>query len=337
MSSIEERLARDIAAVTGGVVVTESDLREAREALDERIDQSRTRDRRRLLTAVAAAAVVVPVLGFVAFRALDSQDRSAPPATPAPTVSTDADSAYLDGGDPTPELIEGVWREDNGGTLLRFEQDGTVQVDTAGTLFSAPLVTADYEIDGDLITVTIPPEAQSECSGTGFVLRASLPKPGLMRSVRADDTRGECSPMEVGWEAWEQVLPTSDGMASLRLPSGNAWTSLPGQEVLAGDWLAEGGGYVLEINPNGAYYVADDSGEPVDTGQWAASRSTLTLTSASGSAECSSGDELVLAVRWVDPANYGTSGLRGSVQENACGAPWTPTTWILIPNEGLTY
>ena len=44
MSSIEERLARDIAAVTGGVVVTESDLRDARDAVDERIDSRRQRD-----------------------------------------------------------------------------------------------------------------------------------------------------------------------------------------------------------------------------------------------------------------------------------------------------
>ena len=47
MSSIEERFARDIAAVTQGVVVTESDLRDARNAVDERIDSKRQRDRRR--------------------------------------------------------------------------------------------------------------------------------------------------------------------------------------------------------------------------------------------------------------------------------------------------
>ena len=64
MSSIEERLARDIAAVTKGVVVTESDLRDARDAVDERIDSQRQRDRRRIVVAAAAAAVVIPVLGI---------------------------------------------------------------------------------------------------------------------------------------------------------------------------------------------------------------------------------------------------------------------------------
>ena len=58
MSSIEERLARDIAAVTGGVVVTESDLRDARDAVDERIESRRQRDRRTVLAAAAAAVLV---------------------------------------------------------------------------------------------------------------------------------------------------------------------------------------------------------------------------------------------------------------------------------------
>ena len=74
MSSIEERLARDIAAVTGGVVVTESDLRNAREAVDERIDIEQQRNRRRPWDAVAAAAVVIPILGFAAFQMLDGAD-----------------------------------------------------------------------------------------------------------------------------------------------------------------------------------------------------------------------------------------------------------------------
>ena len=65
MSSIEERLARDIAAVTGGVVVTESDLRNAREAIDDRIDSGHQR-RRNGIVAAAAAAVLVVALGVTA-------------------------------------------------------------------------------------------------------------------------------------------------------------------------------------------------------------------------------------------------------------------------------
>ena len=43
MSSIEERLERDISAVTKGVVVTERDLLDARDAIDERVDTGRGR------------------------------------------------------------------------------------------------------------------------------------------------------------------------------------------------------------------------------------------------------------------------------------------------------
>ena len=85
MSSIEERLARDIAAVTGGVVVTESDLRDARDAVDERIDSGRQRDRRRTVIAAAAAAVLILVLGVTAFLTLGGDDETAPPADPGPT------------------------------------------------------------------------------------------------------------------------------------------------------------------------------------------------------------------------------------------------------------
>lgn len=92
MSSIEERLFRDIAAVTGGVVVTESNLRHAREAVDERIDSQRQRNRRRALVAAAAAAVVIPIVGVVAFQALDSGGKTGQPVSPVPT-SPSADGA----------------------------------------------------------------------------------------------------------------------------------------------------------------------------------------------------------------------------------------------------
>ena len=59
MSTIEERLSRDIEAVTGEIVVTESDLRDARADVEDRIEGERQRDRRRGVVAAAAAAAVV--------------------------------------------------------------------------------------------------------------------------------------------------------------------------------------------------------------------------------------------------------------------------------------
>ena len=129
MSSIEERLARDIAAVTGGVVVTESDLRDARDAVDERIDSRRQRDRRRTVIAAAAAAVLIPVAGIR--RVPDAGRRrqvGTAAAKPGPTVAVDPDADFLTGDAPTAQLIDGVWRLDNGDLLMLFGEDGTVPV-----------------------------------------------------------------------------------------------------------------------------------------------------------------------------------------------------------------
>ena len=87
MSSIEERLIADIAAVTGGVVVTESDLRDAHESMHDRIESKRKQDRRRSLIGAAAAAVVAIAVGATVLQALDD-DKAAPP-TPTLTTSPD--------------------------------------------------------------------------------------------------------------------------------------------------------------------------------------------------------------------------------------------------------
>ena len=109
MSSIEERLARDIAAVTGGVVVTESDLKDAREAVDERIDSSQRR-RRRLALGAAVAAVVVPIVAVTAVGVLGDPESATPvspvPTDPVPTnpgaADPDTAEAFLTGSAPTP-------------------------------------------------------------------------------------------------------------------------------------------------------------------------------------------------------------------------------------------
>jgi hypothetical protein len=73
-------------------------------------------------------------------------------------------------------------------------------------------------------------------------------------------------------------------------------------------------------------------GDPLDAGTWSWRGSRLTLTSGPDSTGCSAGDQLVLSKFEVeDPV---TPGIRGTVQENGCKAPWTPKTWILIPYDG---
>ncbi len=144
-----------------------------------------------------------------------------------------------------------------------------------------------------------------------------------------------CAPTQDERWVMEQVLPVSPPLAGLVFSTESGWLPLVGKSALYGVWLAERGGYVLEIDPGGTYYVADDSGDPVDRGRWSLrGGSDLTLTSSAGSTECSKGDRLVLgSVEQVSPGT-GTRGLRSTVQENTCGAAWTPAAWILIPHDG---
>lgn len=311
-------------------MVTETELQDAREAVSERLEMKRESDRRRLVTAAAAAAFVVAAAGATAFQTMSEDTDTAPPAGPGPTSSGDPVGAFLTGKAPTPELVQGVWREDNGGTVLLFRSDGTVHVDVRGSIFSDPVLKGTYAIDGDTITVTAGSGEGSGCSGTGFVLRASLPQPGSMRSVRTDEARG-CDPLEERPEVWEQVLPPSTGISSMTFSNETGWSPLSDEAKLHGDWMAESDGHVLEIAPDGTYSVADDRVELIDMGTWAFRDSALTLTSSNQSVLCDEGDRLVLeGVELVDP---GTPGIRGTVAQNDCGGSWTPKAWIRIPSE----
>ena len=331
MSSVEERLVRDIAAVTGGIVVTDSDLREARRAVDERIEERQRRDRVRTIAGVAAAAVALAGVGLTAFLALDRQDGgTAQLAGPSPNVD-DPHANYLVGGPPTKELLEGIWRVDNGESILQFKADGTVRMDDRGTLFSQPVATGTYTIDGDALSLTTTGGDRAPCVGTTRTVRASFPEPGTMRFVRSD-TASTCSHLNFGPGALEKILPTSDHMAELILSRDRGWQPVSDTATLLGVWLAEGGGHLLEMTSDGTYYIADDSGEPIDQGQWSLRDTALTLTSSAASVECSQGDRLVLTgTEWVD---MGTTGIRGTLRENTCGGSWTPAAWILIPHAG---
>lgn len=330
MSTIEERLVRDIAAVTGGVVVSDSDLRDAREAVDERIVLQQRRGRRRVLAATATAAVVIPILGIAAFQTWgDDADSAPPPANPAPSPSVDINADFLEGDAPTPELLQGLWRVDNGTLLLRFSSPDKVAFDSVGRIFRDPGMVGTYAIQGDRITVNVD-RAPAACEGQSFAMRASVAKPGIVHVVHSDPGTGNCSEPLNTWWTLEQVLPTSKALTGLGAPGEQGWAPLT-DRVLNGDWIAEGGGHVLELDAGGTYYVADKSGDPVDRGRWALRDSDLTLTSSATSEACNEGDRLV----WtgLEQVDIGTMGIRGTVQENTCGAAWTPKTWFLLPDE----
>jgi hypothetical protein len=331
MSSIEERLVRDIAAVTGGVVVTESELRVAREEVDARIGSRRHEGRRRAGVAAAAAAVLVLVLGVTAFLTLGGEDESAPPAEPGPTQDVDSHADFLTGSGPTSELVEGVWRLDNGGVLMRFAPPDLVSFDVDGRLFENPGVQGRYAIDGDLISVSVD-GGPAGCGGQQFAMRASLPDQGAMHLVHTQPGTGACSRAQDERWVMEQVLPMSPSFADFVLSTETGWQPLSDKSALYGSWFAEGGEHVLELDRNGEYHVAGGSGEQVDYGEWSLRGSRLTLTSWPDSTTCDAFDRLLLgAVEYVDP---GTTAIRSTVRENTCHAPWAEAVWILIPHDG---
>ena len=328
MSSIEERLVQDIEAVAGGVVVTDSDLRDARAAFDERIERQKQRNRRLGVIVAAAAAALVLVLGVVAFRALNGDDLSAPPAGPGPSTP-DQYQDFLVGRSPTADDARGVWRLSND-ALLRFSSPNGISIDQNGRMFDVPDVRGTYEITGGQITVSVT-GGLSGCAGQKLVLRASMPEQDVLRVVPTQT--GSCSlGLPQTWTL-ERVAATGPFLGMLdAYSSASDWQSLPAGTSLYGSWLAEGGGYFLELAHNGTYYVADGSAEAIDQGQWSRNGSTLTLTSSSQSTACNGGDRLVL--RNVKVLSPGTLVLRSTVQENGCNAPWAGKGWILVPYPG---
>jgi hypothetical protein len=330
VSSIEEQLKSDIAAVTGGVVVTESDLHDARDAVEERLETAQ-RTRSRALAAVAAAAVVIPILGVAAFQSLGDDTKTAPPASSVTTTSPNPDDAFLTGSAPTPDLLTGVWRVDNTYSLVQFATDGAFRLTDRGRLFADPAVQGTWVIAGDLITVSVE-GGTAGCAGQTWTVLASVPKPGILRFVQDQAASPSCSYGPGERRALQQVLPTNnEWLAALDLSTEGPWKPPADRNAsLYGDWMAEGGGHVLELAPGGVYYVADESGEAVDSGQWSKRGSQLSLTSSTASGECTNGDRLT----WggLELANPGTSVMRGSVEQNTCGAAWASKVWILLPD-----
>lgn len=331
MSSIEQQLVWDIAAVTEGVVVTDSDLREARHDIEERIAIRRRRERRRTYAAVAAAAVLVAG-GITAFLTLGDDDGKAQPAGHHTIIDPDAD--LLTGTAPTVQLIQGVWRLDNGDLMVQFGANGTVHLDGHGTLFGNPDTTGSYAIVGDRITVSVTQDGVKRCIGTQFAFRAALPQTGTMNFVPDQSAAGGCAFLPSGFRrgVWQQVLPTSQDFGSVTFPKDSQWKPLTDKFDLYGDLMPLGGGYLIQVEPTGTYFVADESGAIVDRGRSTLRQRTLTLTSGADST-CANGDQLVLGnMEYQSPDIH---GVRGTVQRDTCQGGWGVGTWITITHYSI--
>ena len=344
MSSIEERLARDIAAVTEGVVMTEADLHEAREELDQRIDRRGQRNRGRYI-AVAAAAMILVVGGVTAWRVIDDPSAAPDPAGPVLPEMNASDRAWLTGDVVTEGLLEGVWRVDNGVVAVQFAADGTYRYDSSGNLFSdgnPPDATGTWTARGDLITLSNVSSDQAGCAGEQVRLWASTPKPGLVRLVGVPSDDPLCTPVGFGQQALEKVLPTNPDMTAFaaEIAREKGWDPLTDGSILDGIFFS-GEGHLLELHADmtsaadgerGRYAVVSGKGDVVDRGEWQADTGRFILTSTTESPTCEAGDRLVLSA--VEYGASGTLTFRGTTSRNDCGGAWTPASWIRIPDAG---
>lgn len=341
MSSIEERLERDISAVMRGVVMTERDLLDARAAVDERIETDSRRGRRMTLLATAAVVAGVAAVGLNAYQAISDDNAAVAPAGGG-DVEEDIYAEFLSGEAPTPKNLNGFWRVDNAGTMVLFREDGTVQFSDGGTVISRPDSGGTYEIVGDAITVTNTGEDVIECGGRNprltqlppdFTLRAALPDPGHVNIVLPDAQLGTCESLPTTITL-EHVIPTNSGFEDFDNSDLRGWKRVNDDTFLYGDWMAEGGGYLLELaegrGEDPEYYVVDKSAEVVDNGYWRLRDGALELFSRTESPQCKEGDWLVLGD--LEGVSDGTDVFRGNLDRNDCGGDWTPVSWILIPD-----
>ena len=331
MSTIEERLSRDIEAVTGGIVVTDSDLRDARVAVEDRIESRQQRDRRRGVVLAAAAAAVV--VGVATWQGLQGDDVAPSPAPPGPTEApaplSTADRAFLKGDAVTAETLAGVWRLDNPTTshmLFSFTADGGVGYDDTGQLSEDPLVSGTYDIAGDQINVVVG-GGLAQCEGQTLVLRALVNQTGGLNVVPAEPF--SCGLPDRHQLVLERVLPTSvlAGLSPDDVPN---WDPPAGHEAVRGTWFAEGGGYVVELRADGNYSVLAGYGEVIDRGTWADDDSStrLTLTSSADSPTCEEGDRFVLGD--LRARNQGALVLKGTLERDDCAGGFAKEAWFKL-------
>jgi hypothetical protein len=323
MSDIQERLERDIRAVTGAVSVSENDLLSARDAIRERVESRRGLDSRRTVAVVAATAIVAAGVGYIAYSSAPQDGATVMPAS----QGEDIDADPVSGAQPTLENLKGFWRVDNGVTMVWFKPNGVIQISDRGSVISDPDIVGTYAVEDD--TISVKAEYAPDCPGGNFSMRVDFPEPGLARVVLPGPEFGECG--KANTMTLEHALPDNGRWADFTSSGLRGWRPVADQDVILGDWVAEaGGGYLLEIADDGTYYVADKSTEVVDNGRWRLRGSRLELFSRTESPQCEEGDFLVLGD--IEYTNAETTLLRGTVDQNDCGGGWTPTSWILIPN-----
>ena len=326
MSSIEERLARDIAAVTGGVVVTDSDLRDARKGIDDRIGSgtaatagARRRGRRGRRRRPRPGRRRVPDArrgrqggASRQGRGRRQPDRRQPRRLPH--------RRRTDGRAPPRGLAAG---QRQGADALRPSRPGVLR--PRRPALRQPRRPGPVRLDGDTIRITV--DGGPDGCGGRQIAHAGRPSPkkGSSTSSLPEPGEGACAGLQDERLVMERMLPraraTVDYLASKErgwqaLTDTAAWSGRGSPKAVATCWSSTAA----------TYHVATGTGEQVDYGEWALERGKLTLTSWPDSVDCSTSDILVMGGLEFDES--GTTAIRSDVQRNDCGGDWTPKTRI---------
>jgi hypothetical protein len=328
VSTIEERLSRDIEAATEGIVMTDSDLRDVRATVEDRIQSERRRGRRRGLVAAAAAAAVV--VGVATWQGLSSDDTtpSPAPAPPSPSALTDTEQAFLTGDAVTAGILPGVWRLDNATTLFMFTADGRFSLDDTGQLSTDPRVDGTYAVAGGTISVDVD-GGTSGCAGRTIALRAAVSADGTLHVLPVGRGPSGCqSPSSYQW-VLEPVLPAGY-FSDIKNGPGANWDPPAGEESVTATWYDPQEGYLVELRDDGTYSTITGSTDVADRGAWTVDPSVtrLTLVSGADSATCREGDRFVLDNLRV--RDIGALALQGDLGRNDCNVAWRGTGWVRL-------
>jgi hypothetical protein len=326
VSTIEERLSRDIEAVTGGIVVTDSELRDARVAVEDRIEGGRQRDRRRGLVVAAAAAAVV--VGVATWQGLSGDDASPSPAPPGPSTAalSDEEQEFLTGEALTAENLPGVWRLDNSRWLFMFTADGDFRYDETGRLSAHPRAYGTFALDGDTISVDID-GGSAGCAGKTIALRGVVSAEGPIHVLPVGTDPSRCgAPFAAQW-VLEPVLPAGYFSQYSNGPGVN-WEPPADHDAMLGNWYDPMDGYLVELREDGTYSTITGTTTLSDRGTWSVDESVtrLTLVSGSDSPTCREGDLFVLDN--LRAKDFGRLNLQGDLGRNDCDVAWTGAGWV---------
>ena len=228
----------------------------------------------------------------------------------------------------------GLWHSSTPGLVSYSGEDGKVRFERRRTaLHPTRMRSATYTITGDLITVDVVDGRQAGCAGKQLAAaRVAAQHPGRCTSWRlSQDVQRRTWVLQRALHAPRGGFRPAMATPLVSRSHDEDWQPWPTGLICTADWLA-GRWRVRPRADTGRdrTYVAAESGEVVDRGQW-----TVTDEPAAPArqlerlADCSEGDRLVLAtLGYADPGNARSSA--GRSEQNTCGGAWTPA--VVVPH-----